>query len=67
MSWNRRLDTDFQTWTLERNKRGDGAKLEGGDGNGTTAVRQRVPFTDFPLDEITLYVVGGVILLPSEY
>ena len=64
---NRRLDPGFQTWTLKRNKRGDGAKLTGGDGDGAKAVGQRIPFTDFPLAEITLYVVGGVILLPSEY
>jgi hypothetical protein len=30
-------------------------------------VRQDVPFTDFPLVEIKLYVCGGVLMIPSEY
>ncbi|GAB9152728.1 DUF6876 family protein [Bradyrhizobium diazoefficiens] len=28
---------------------------------------EHITFTDFPLDEITLWVEGGVILLPSEH
>jgi len=28
---------------------------------------QEIPFTDFVLDELKLYVQGKVILLPSEY
>lgn len=37
------------------------------DGNNNILYRQNIPFTDFPLDEIKLYLVDGVILLPSEY
>lgn len=41
------------------------------DGNEHSLVTQRIEFTDFPLDEITLYVVKQddlwVVLLPSEY
>ena len=33
---------------------------------GATA-RQEIEFTDFPLDEIKLYLCDGVLLLPSEY
>jgi len=29
--------------------------------------KQEIPFTDFVLDELKLYVQGKVILLPSEY
>ena len=29
--------------------------------------KQEIPFTDFILDELKLYVQGKVILLPSEY
>jgi len=41
-----------------------------GGKNGREAVelyRQSIPLTDFPLDEIKLYVRDGVIFLPSEY
>ncbi len=31
------------------------------------AFRQEIKFTDFPLPEISLYVEGGVLLLPSEH
>ena len=30
-------------------------------------ITQKIPFTDFPLEEITLYLCDGVLLLPSEY
>ena len=29
--------------------------------------KQKIPYTDFVLDELKLYVQGKVILLPSEY
>ena len=29
--------------------------------------RQRIPFTDFPLESIKFYVCSGLIMLPSEY
>ena len=31
------------------------------------AFKQDIPFTDFPLDEIKLYLSNSVLLLPSEY
>lgn len=31
------------------------------------AFRRHIPFTDFPMDYVRLYVEGGVILLPSEH
>ena len=41
------------------------------DGNGLELARQEIPYTDFPLDAITLYAcwdtVHWVIMLPSEY
>ena len=37
------------------------------DGNGNIVFSKRIPFTDFPLSEITLYYVNNTILLPSEY
>ena len=41
------------------------------DGNGEEHARQAIPYTDFPLSEITLYACWDgehwVIMLPSEY
>lgn len=31
------------------------------------AFQQDIPFTDFPLDGIQLYLANGVLMLPSEY
>jgi len=30
-------------------------------------VMQRIGYTDFPLKSIKLYLIDGVLLLPSEY
>lgn len=41
------------------------------DGNGGEHARQEIPYTDFPLSEMTLYACWDqehwVIMLPSEY
>jgi hypothetical protein len=37
------------------------------DGNGNEILRQNISFTDFPLDEITLFLTDRTLLLPSEY
>ncbi len=41
------------------------------DGNGNEHARQEIPYTDFPLDNISLYACWDgehwVIMLPSEY
>jgi len=28
---------------------------------------EKIPYTDFPPGEVKLYLIDGVILLPSEY
>jgi hypothetical protein len=56
---------DMQFWTL---KVKDGAGVVTCERDtDDVAITQEVDFTDFPLDEIKLYVTNGVILLPSEY
>lgn len=41
------------------------------DGNGNEHARQEIPYTDFPLDEQTIYACWDgehwVLMLPSEY
>ena len=59
-------DADFQAWTLavHEDRR---AALISTDGNANALHRQTIPFTDFPLNEITLWVEARTILLPSEH
>ena len=61
----RRLQ-EIQFWTLSVN--GSQGILECVEDSGEPPiVRQEIPYTDFPLKEIKLYVCNGVIFLPSEY
>ncbi len=57
---------EFQNWSLKV-KPDHTARLACDDGNGNVVYAKRIPFTDFPLSEVTLYCVNNTILLPSEY
>ena len=61
-----RLCRDFQVWKLEVNRENDSGVVRGYN-DTTLIITQDIPYTDFPLDEIKLYLVAGVLLLPSEY
>jgi len=60
---------EMQFWTLKV-KDGEGVVTCERDSNDI-AITQEIPFTDFPLDEIKLYVCESgenmVVMLPSEY
>jgi len=56
---------EFQIWTLTV-KDGAGVVKCLRDTNDV-AFTQDIPYTDFPLYEIKLYCINGVILLTSEY
>jgi len=56
---------EFQLWKLTVNPDRT-ATLTCDDGNGSVVYTKRIEYTDFPLDEITLYFTNNVILLPSE-
>lgn len=57
---------NFQRWMLVVDNDARGL-LSCDDGNGRMLFKKRLSFTDFPLEEFTLYCCGKVILLPSEY
>lgn len=59
-------DEAFQLWKLIVRPDATGA-LTCENGNGSTVFTKELEFTDFPLDEITLYFTNQVIMLPSEY
>jgi len=56
---------EFQVWTLTVNNGKGVVKCE--RDTNDVFLTQNIPHTDFPLDEIKLYCINGVILLPSEY
>lgn len=55
----------FQTWKLVKQE--DTATITIDDGNGNIIETFPIDFTDFPLDEIILFMIGDTLLLPSEY
>lgn len=58
--------SDFQVWKLSVNLEKSTGVLNGYD-DDELIVTQEIPFTDFPLEEITIWVVNNIMLLPSEY
>jgi hypothetical protein len=56
----------FQVWKLTvRPDRS--ATLACADGNNRIVFSKEIEFTDFPLDEITLWFANNTIYLPSEH
>lgn len=56
----------FQVWKL--NKQADDTwLLSCEDGNKNVITDQKIQFSDFPLDEIIIWLVDGVAMLPTEY
>ena len=57
---------EFQVWTLtvadDRT-----ALVVAHDGNGREVARQVIEFTDFPLDDVKLYLDQGTLMLTGEY
>jgi hypothetical protein len=54
----------FQVWKLAKYK--DEALITCEDGDGKWLESQEIPYTDFPFD-ISIWLVEGTCLLPSEY
>ncbi len=57
----------FQVWTLKKNDDNSAVLTMQEDSGEPAKVRQTIPFTDFPLERIKLYLIDGVLLLTSEY
>jgi len=56
----------FQVWKLIKGENNE-ATLILEDGNSHEVARYQIEFTDFPLKQITLWLLDNVLLLPSEY
>lgn len=68
----RKLDKSFQVWTLEvyddeKAKKEKCAAIVRGFNDQELIIKQKIGFTDFPLEKLKLYLMDGVILLPSEH
>ncbi len=57
--------TPFQVWKLVKD--GDKATITIEDGNDNVVKTFKLSYTSFPLEEYTLWMIDGVLLLKSEY
>ena len=57
---------EFQFWELKVKENRSAILTCFGD-EDKIILTQQIPFTDFPLPEIELYLVEKVLMLPSEY
>ena len=56
----------FQVWKLVV-RPDKTATVTCDDGNHNVVYTEQIEFTDFPLDEVTLWFANGVIYLPNEH
>ena len=56
---------EFQVWKLV--KTGSEAIVILEDGNDNRILSQKIEYTDFPLESVSLWLQNGVLILPSEY
>jgi hypothetical protein len=61
----KKLDPHFQVWKLL--VKDDMTAVVRGYNDTTRIITQKIPFTDFPLQEYKVYLIDGIVLLPSEY
>lgn len=57
----------FQVWELQVKEDRKGVLTMKEDTGTPELVRQEVPYTDFPLESIKIWLIDGVAILPSEY
>lgn len=57
----------FQIWTLKVNDDKSAILTMKEDTNEPILVEQKIPYTDFPLDEIEVWLIDGILILKSEY
>jgi len=58
---------EFTVWTLTINRPANEAILTAEDGNKHQIYKEKIEYTDFPLDKISLWFENGVLILPSEH
>lgn len=58
-------NTPFQVWKLVKNE--DKATITIEDGNDNIVKTFTLDYTSFPLEEYTLWMIEGILLLKNEY
>jgi len=58
---------EFQVWKLETNLKNQTARLSLLDENRKEIVFQEITYTDFPLEEIEVWLIKKTLILPGEY
>ena len=58
---------DFQLWEVAVAEDKSAVLTMRGDSGQPAVITQEIPFTDFPLEQIKLYVCNGTLMLTSEY
>lgn len=62
-----RLCDGFQIWHLDVAANRSAVLTCRSDSDQKPAITQRLEYTDFPMAQLKLYVVGHTIMLPGEY
>lgn len=57
---------EFQVWKLNVDLENETAILTMEDGNGKVLVSTKIPYTDFPLEKIEIWLENNTLYLPSE-
>lgn len=60
-------DKPFQVWKLEKSKDSSAVLTIQEDEGAPVLLKQKIPYTDFPLERIVLWFENGVLYLPSEH
>lgn len=65
-SWQKEFNSSqIQFWMLIVNV--DNSAVLTCERDDEPVITQQIPFTDFPISEVALWLCDGVLLLPSEY
>jgi len=64
---NKVKDIPFQLWELIVNDDNSAVVTMKQDSDMPVIIKQQIPYTDFPLARIKLYLTDKVLMLPSEY
>lgn len=57
---------EWRSWILTVNQ-DKTAMLECGDGNDNSLYKEKLDYTDFPLNKVEIWFTNGTLFLPSEY
>jgi hypothetical protein len=67
LSWQYKLTQElFQVWRLSKQK-DDTWLVQCSDGNEQVLVSQMILSSDFPVDTFEVWLIEGVLVLPTEY